>query len=102
MYLGSMVELSESQELFDYTIHPYTRALLSAIPIPDPEIDKKQISLEGEIPSPINPPSGCRFHTRCPYAEKLCMEERPEFREVKKEHYVACHFAERFIKEQES
>jgi oligopeptide/dipeptide ABC transporter ATP-binding protein len=102
MYLGSMVELSESQELFDYTIHPYTRALLSAIPIPDPEVDKKQISLEGEIPSPINPPEGCRFHTRCPYAEEVCMKERPEFREVKKEHYVACHLAERFVKEQKS
>jgi len=100
MYLGSMVELSESQELFDYTIHPYTRALLSAIPIPDPEINKRQIDLEGEIPSPINPPEGCRFHTRCPYVEDICKKERPEFREVKKEHYVACHLAERFIEEQ--
>jgi len=102
MYLGSMVELSESQELFDYTLHPYTRALLSAIPIPDPEVDKQQISLEGEIPSPINPPDGCRFHTRCPYVEEVCMKKRPEFREATKEHYVACHLAERFIKEQEN
>jgi len=100
MYLGSMVELSESQELFDYTIHPYTRALLSAIPIPDPEINKRQIDLEGEIPSPINPPKGCRFHTRCPYVEDICKKERPKFREVKKEHYVACHLAEKFIEEQ--
>jgi len=99
MYLGSMVELSESQEIFDYTIHPYTRALLSAIPIPDPEANKKQISLEGEIPSPINPPDGCRFHTRCPYTKEICRKKRPEFREVKEDHYVACHLAEKFIKE---
>lgn len=99
MYLGQMVELADSEELFDFPLHPYTRALLSAIPIPDPEIEKKRIPLEGEIPSPVNPPSGCRFHTRCPYADEICKKEKPKFIEVKKNHYLACHFANKFLNE---
>ncbi len=99
MYLGQMVELADSEELFDFPLHPYTRALLSAIPIPDPEIEKKRIPLEGEIPSPVNPPSGCRFHTRCPYADEICKKEKPKFIEVKKNHYLACHFANKFLDE---
>src|SRR6056297_2341929 len=91
MYLGSMVELSESQELFDYTIHPYTRALLSAIPLPDPEVITERERLTGEVPSPINPPAGCSFHTRCPYAFERCHLETPEFREIEKNHFAACH-----------
>lgn len=93
MYLGKMVELGESNELYKNPIHPYTKTLLSAVPIPDPDVirSKKRIILEGEIPSPINPPSGCRFHTRCPYATEICSKEEPEMREYLPEHFVACH-----------
>lgn len=93
MYLGSMVELAESYELNRNPIHPYTKTLLSAVPIPDPKKsrEKSRIVLKGDIPSPVHPPSGCRFHTRCPYATKRCEEERPVFKEVEKEHFVACH-----------
>lgn len=93
MYLGNMVELAESNELYVNPLHPYTKTLLSAIPLPDPEKNRsrqRQI-LEGEIPSPINPPTGCRFHTRCPYATERCKEEEPEWREMASNHYVACH-----------
>lgn len=93
MYLGSMVELAEKNTLFDNPKHPYTQALLSAIPMPDPTIKKERIILEGDIPSPANPPSGCKFHTRCMYAEDICKEEVPEFRDLGGEHFVACHFA---------
>ena len=93
MYLGSLVELAESYELNKNPLHPYTKTLLSAVPVPDPEISRtrQRIVLEGDIPSPMNPPTGCRFHTRCPYATKACSESVPEFREVEPGHYAACH-----------
>ncbi len=93
MYLGNMVELGASHELYKNPLHPYTKTLLSAVPVPDPKLSRsrKRIILEGEIPSPMNPPSGCRFHTRCPYAIDVCSLESPEWREIDKEHFVACH-----------
>ena len=93
MYLGNMVELGASRELYDNPLHPYTKTLLSAVPIPDPEVSKtrQRIVLEGDIPSPINPPSGCRFHTRCPYATERCKQEVPEWREIEPDHFAACH-----------
>ena len=93
MYLGSMVELAESYELCNHPIHPYTQTLLSAVPLPDPEKNKtrQRILLEGDIPSPINPPSGCRFHTRCPYATARCMDSAPELKEYGPGHFAACH-----------
>lgn len=93
MYLGSLVELAEKNALFDSPKHPYTQALLSAIPEPDPTVKRDRIILEGDIPSPANPPSGCKFHTRCMYAEDICKEVIPEFRDLGGEHFVACHFA---------
>ena len=93
MYLGTMVELSTSYELNKNPLHPYTKTLISAVPVPDPEKSKtrQRIVLEGDIPSPINPPSGCRFHTRCPYATARCKDEVPEFRELAPNHWAACH-----------
>ncbi|WPC42993.1 oligopeptide/dipeptide ABC transporter ATP-binding protein [Clostridium sp. JS66] len=93
MYLGNIVELASSYELYKNPIHPYTKALLSAIPIPDPEIKKQRnrIMIEGEVSSPINPKPGCRFASRCKFAKPECKEKTPEFKEVEKDHFVACH-----------
>ena len=93
MYLGMIVELSETYEMFHHPLHPYTQALLSSVPIPDPIVEEKRqrIILKGEIPTPIHPPSGCRFHTRCPIAMPICSEVQPEWREITPGHSVACH-----------
>jgi len=102
MYLGRIVELSERDEVYDHPLHPYTQALLSAIPIPDPEKEaqRQRIILEGSVPSPANPPSGCHFHPRCAYATEICSEVDPEFRNLgttNQPHWVACHHAEKFL-----
>jgi oligopeptide transport system ATP-binding protein len=90
MYLGKLMELAESDELYENPLHPYTRALLSAIPVPEPKARRERIELEGDVPSPANPPSGCPFHPRCPIATGECAEVVPEFRDVGNGHYVAC------------
>jgi oligopeptide transport system ATP-binding protein len=92
MYLGQIVELASGEELYKNPQHPYTEALLSAVPIPDPTVKKKRIILEGDVPSPINPPKGCHFHTRCMYKDKICEEVEPEFKDIGGGHWVACHF----------
>ncbi|MFC5589606.1 ABC transporter ATP-binding protein [Sporosarcina soli] len=99
MYLGRLVELADRDELFQGPLHPYTKALLSAVPIPDPTLKRERILLKGDIPSPANPPSGCTFHTRCPFAQSLCKEQVPEFKELRDGHFVACHYAEELQKE---
>lgn len=91
MYLGSLVEIANKKDLYNNPLHPYTKALLSAVPDPDPDIKKERILLTGDVPSPANPPSGCKFHTRCKYKMDICEEVRPEFREVESDHLVACH-----------
>ena len=91
MYLGVIVELAPKDALYEEPLHPYTQALLSAIPVSDPTMKKNRILLTGDIPSPVNPPAGCRFHTRCPYVMDKCKTEVPEFKEVAPEHFVACH-----------
>ena len=97
MYLGSLVELGESYELNRHPIHPYTQTLLSAVPVPDPKLSRtrKRIILEGDVPSPMNPPSGCRFHTRCPYATEKCSQVAPVFREHEPGHWAACHLLDK-------
>jgi len=94
MYLGKLVELANSETLYQTPLHPYSQALLSASPVPDPKRKRKRIVLPGDVPSPINPPSGCRFHTRCLYTKEICKEQEPPFREVKQNHFAACHFAD--------
>jgi oligopeptide/dipeptide ABC transporter ATP-binding protein len=94
MYLGKIVEIGDRADLFLRPQHPYTEALLSAVPEPEPGLDKKRIILRGDVPSPVNPPSGCRFHTRCPYAFDRCSVEAPDLQEISAAHYVACHLRE--------
>ena len=96
MYLGKIVEFTGKNALFVNPLHPYTQSLISAVPIPDPKVERKRhrIILEGEIPSPANPPKGCVFNTRCPLAIDICSESPPEYREVQPEHFVACHLVE--------
>jgi oligopeptide/dipeptide ABC transporter ATP-binding protein len=91
MYLGKLVELADSEKLIDNPLHPYTQALIAAIPIPDPTAKKAEVKIKGEIPSPINPPPGCRFHPRCPYVFDRCKVEEPKLKEVEPGHFVACH-----------
>ena len=94
MYLGKIVEMAETDELFLNPKHPYTEALMSAVPVPDPDYKIDRIRLEGDVPSPLNPPSGCYFHPRCHYAQGICKTEAPAYRDLGEEHFVACHFAD--------
>jgi oligopeptide/dipeptide ABC transporter ATP-binding protein len=103
MYLGKLCEIADTEDFFEKAIHPYSQALLSVIPIPDPDQSRSRSKtiLEGEIPSPVNPPAGCRFHTRCPHRQRICMEAEPQLRSYAdaqgRSRYCACHFSERFL-----
>lgn len=92
MYLGKIVEKGETEEVIKNPLHPYTEALLAAVPVPDPKARRSEIVIKGQVPSAVNPPPGCRFHTRCPYAKEICREKEPEMTEVRNNRYVACHF----------
>jgi peptide/nickel transport system ATP-binding protein/oligopeptide transport system ATP-binding protein len=98
MYLGKMVELTTREELFRNPLHPYTQALMSAIPVPNPRLRKQRIILKGDVPSPLNPPKGCRFHPRCPWAIEICSQEEPQFKELLPDHWAACWVAEQKLK----
>jgi len=91
MYLGKIVEMATDYDIYHHPRHPYTQALLSAVPVPDPEAPKKRILLKGDVPSPLHPPSGCAFHTRCPQKQDICLHEQPVFTELDHEHWAACH-----------
>jgi len=99
MYLGKIMELSDRDEIYLRPLHPYTQALMSAVPVPDPDIKdkRKRIILQGDLPSPANPPAGCNFSTRCPVAKEICAQQDPQYREIKDKHWVACHFAEDYL-----
>ncbi|MDY6846723.1 MAG: ABC transporter ATP-binding protein [Chloroflexota bacterium] len=99
LYLGKIVEISTLTEVYAHPLHPYTIALLAAVPVPNPHERREEPMPKGEIPNPINPPSGCRFHPRCPYAQAICSQEEPQLRELRPGHEVACHFAEQFLEE---
>ena len=94
MYLGKIVEMASNEDLFADPKHPYTEALMSAVPVPDPDFEMERIILQGDVPSPVNPPSGCYFHPRCSYAKEVCSQAAPEFRDLGGEHYATCHFAD--------
>ena len=94
MYLGNIVELADAQELFDHPYHPYTEALMNAIPTTDVDSGREIQILEGDIPSPVNPPAGCKFHTRCKYCTEICKHQIPQWREISPNHFVACHLEE--------
>lgn len=94
MYLGKMAELADSEKLYEKPLHPYTQALLGAVPVPDPDFVREEIIIKGDVPNPANPPSGCRFHTRCPFKMDICETTEPMFAEVEEGHYVACHLYE--------
>lgn len=94
MYLGNMAELADTETLYEKPLHPYTQALLAAVPVPDPDFEREEVVIKGDVPSPSNPPSGCRFHTRCPFKMDICSKEVPRFAEVEPGHSVACHLYE--------
>ncbi|MGM0834732.1 MAG: ABC transporter ATP-binding protein [Bacillota bacterium] len=94
MYLGRLIELTDSEKLYEKPLHPYTQALLNAVPIPDPDFKREEIEISGEIPSPSNPPAGCAFHTRCRECMDICKTTRPEFKEIEPNHFVSCHLYE--------